>query len=369
MRLLYITNGINGAGGLERVLAIKTSYLADKLGYEVHILSLNEPQIQPFYEFSSNVQFHSCNVEGNIFQYFFAYRQGIYNVVKKIHPDVISVCDDGLKGFFIPLLLDKRIPKVYERHVSKVIEMNDSFSLIKRVSIQIKWRIMSYLAKYFDAFVVLTKGNLNEWDTLKNSVVIPNPLSFYPDNSSNLKSKKVIAVGKQGYQKGYDLLLKAWEKVVKNNSDWELEIYGKFEPKENLVELADELGIAKNVRFFSPTQQIEEKYLEVSIFVLSSRFEGFGMVLIEAMACGLPCVSFDCPHGPSDIINHMEDGLLVLNGDTEQLANALIDLIAYDEKRKFIGATAKENVKRYLPQHIMPIWDKLFRKLAHENSI
>ena len=368
MNLLYITNGINGAGGLERVLAVKASYLADELGYEVHILSLNEPQPQPFYGFSSKLQFHSCEVKGNPFEYIFSYIKSIKRIVDIIKPDIISVCDDGLKGFFTPMILGKNKPIIYERHVSKAIEMHEHFSWIKKGSIFLKWNLMSFLAKKFDAFVVLTNGNIQEWKHLKNLHVIPNPLSFYPNGSSTLQNKKVIAVGKQGYQKGYDLLLQAWQKATIDIEDWKLEIYGKIEPQEKLIELADQLGISESVAFFSPTQQIEEKYLDASLFVLSSRFEGFGMVLIEAMACGLPCVSFDCPHGPADIIRHEEDGILVKAEDVNALAASIIRLIQDEELRIKMGANAHENVKRYLSENVLPQWDTLFKRLIAEKQ-
>ena len=248
-------------------------------------------------------------------------------------------------------------------HVSKSIEMHEHFSYIKKKSIYVKWYLMSLLAKKFDTFVVLTNGNIEEWKDLKKLKVIPNPLSFYPVESSTLQNKKVIAVGKQGYQKGYDLLLQAWQKATINTQDWKLEIYGKTDPKEKLTELAIQLGISGKVVFFPPTQQIEEKYLEASIFVLSSRFEGFGMVLIEDMACGLPCVSFDCSHGPADIITHNQDGFLTENGNIENMANSIIQLMEDESLRIKMGVAAKQNVKRYLPEKIMPQWDDLFKSL------
>lgn len=369
MKLLYITNGINGSGGLERVLSIKASLLADQYDYKVHILVLNNAHTDPFYEFSHQIKFHSIKVGGNPINYFNSYKKGIQKKVDQIQPHIISVCDDGLKGFFLPIIIKTPAKWIYERHVSKAIEMQEHFSWIKKGSIFFKWKLMSFLAKKFDAFVVLTNGNIEEWKHLRNLHVIPNPLSFYPDKSSTLQNKKVIAVGKQGYQKGYDLLLQAWQKVNINSIDWKLEIYGKIEPQERLSKLAIQLGISDKVIFFPPTQQIEEKYLDASLFVLSSRFEGFGMVLIEAMACGLPCVSFDCPHGPADIITHGEDGLLVPNGNLEQLAEALIDVMEHEQKRQSMGAAAKEHVKRYLPEQIMPLWDTLFKKIVNENCL
>jgi glycosyltransferase involved in cell wall biosynthesis len=365
MKLLYITNGINGAGGLERVLSVKASYLVDVMGYEVHILRLNEGDVSSFYTFSPQIILHSIKVGGNSLQYTSAYLRGIIRTIKDINPDLISVCDDGLKAFFLPLVLGNRIPIVYERHVSKEIELNVDFFIWKKVWIRFKWKLMATLANRFSKFIVLTNGNKKEWPDLKNLAVIPNPTSFYPISSSYLVNKKVIAIGKQGYQKSYDRLLEAWHLVYQQHSDWELEIYGKIETEEKLEEQALKLGICEKISFYPPTQEIESKYLEASIYVMSSRFEGFGMVLIEAMACGVPCISFDCPHGPADIITDGVDGILVENGDVAGLANALIRLIENEELRKKMGTAAKGNVMRFLPETILPQWDTLFKELIH----
>jgi glycosyltransferase involved in cell wall biosynthesis len=362
MKLLYITNGINGAGGLERVLSIKASYLANNLGYEVHILSLNNGDTNPFYEFSTKIHFHDIKVKGNFINYFFTYLTGIKKVVKKINPNVILVCDDGLKGFFLPILLGKPCSMVYERHVSKNIEFRSQMNWFQRRIVHFKWFLMNNLATKFDRFVVLTEGNTKEWN-LKNLEVIPNPLSFYPNESSSLEHKKVIAIGKQSYQKGYDLLLQTWKQVHTIHPNWILEIYGKWDANQNLESLSNSLNLGESVRFFEPVKDIEKHLLESSIFVLSSRFEGFGMVLIEAMACGVPCVSFDCPYGPSDIIRDGEDGILVPNGDFTQLADSLKLLMDSEFKRTSMGKLAKENVKRYLPETVCEQWNLLFKSL------
>jgi len=362
MKILYITNGIGGAGGLERVLAIKASYLAEHKNHEVHILTLNQNPDTIFYEFSPKVIYHNIVVNGNPLRYILQYSRGMKSVVNKIKPDVISVCDDGLKGFFLPIILSKPCPMIYERHVSKIISLGPNPGFVKRMVSGFKFSLMNFLAKRYDRFVVLTNDNLPEWN-LNNAIVIPNPLSFYPQESSSLEDKKVLAVGKQGFQKGYDRLLKSWEIVNDKHPDWILEIYGKHDASEKLGELAKQLNIENSVRFFDPVKDIEKKYLETSIYVMSSRFEGFGMVLTEAMACGVPCISFNCPCGPSDIISHGTDGFLIENGDTEIFAKAIQTLIENDDLRKEMGQRAKENARRFLPEIIVGEWDTLFKSL------
>lgn len=360
IKLLYITNGIKDPSGLERVLSVKASYLADELGYEVHILTLNNNGAVPFYNFSDKIIHHDITVGGNPIQYFKSYLSGLKSKIKTIQPDIILVCDDGLKGFFLPLLLQKPCPMFYERHVSKVVELGEKPSFLKKIKVGAKFFLMKQLGKTFNKFVVLTEDNKKEWP-MNNVVVISNPLSFYPTEFSALSNKKVIAVGKHSLQKGYDRLLQSWVLVQQDFPDWQLEIYGKIDLKYNFEQLSKSLNIDKTVTFFPPVSDIQAKYLDSSIFVLSSRFEGFGMVLIEAMACGVPCVTFDCPYGPADIVAHQQDGLVVKNDDIPAFAQSIKQLIENENLRVEFGKAAKQNVKRFLPEVIMPQWDTLFR--------
>lgn len=363
MKLLYITNAINGSGGLERVLSVKAGYLAEKMGYEVHILTLNNGHEKPFYDFSKAIILHDVNVSGNPFSYIRSYLSGIKTTIRKVSPSVIIVCDDGLKAFFLPAILGTATPIVYERHVSKNIEIGMNFGIWKLIAARLKMKTMDVLAGSFSRFVVLTEGNRKEWKN-KNLQVIPNPLPFYPEESARLINKKVLAVGKQSYQKGYDRLLKSWQKVQQQNPGWQLEIYGKYDPLQQLEQLAERLGIAGTVHFFEPSADILTQYMESSVYVMSSRFEGFGMVLIEAMACGVPCVSFDCPYGPSDIITEGKDGFLAENGNTEDLAEKLNMLMEHPGLRSEMGLNAKANARRFLPGNIMEQWDELFKSIG-----
>lgn len=362
MKLLYITNGINGSGGLERVLAVKASLLAEEYAYEVHILVLNHQDENPFYAFSPKITFHSISVSGNPMKYISQYQKGIKTIVNQIQPNIISVCDDGLKGFFIPKIVKTEAKIIYERHVSKLIEAKENEGMYKQSWIKMKWFLMEQLAKQFSRFIVLTEGNKKEWTSLQNICVIPNPLPFQSDKISNHKNKIVICVGKISFQKGQDLLEKSWELVHKKHPEWELHWYGK----EN-IEFLNTRNLKNNIRYFLPERKIQEKYLDSSIYVMSSRFEGFGMVLIEAMEFGLPCVSFNCDYGPSDIIQNGVDGYLVEKENIEELADRLITLIEDEELRKQMGIRAKENVQRFNALEIVAQWDQLFQELVLNN--
>lgn len=359
MVLLYITNGINGSGGLERVLAVKASLLAEEYDYEVHVLVLNNQHQHPFYDFSSEIKFHSIEVGGNPLAYIRKYRCGIRNIVEKVRPDIISVCDDGLKGFFIPKIIKNDAIIIYERHVSKLIEAREGEGRVKGTWRKIKWFLMERLGKRFSSFVVLTEGNKNEWQRLDNIIVIPNPLPFESSEASTLENKIVICVGKISFQKGQDLLQKAWAGVHQKYPEWELHWYGKED-----LDFLDTRNLEHNIHYFRPEKDIQKKYLDASIYVMSSRFEGFGMVLIEAMEFGLPCVSFNCDYGPSDIIEDGVDGFLVEKENTEQLAEKLRLLIQDKELRKTMGAKAKDHVKRFNAQRIVEQWDTLFKELT-----
>ena len=222
--------------------------------------------------------------------------------------------------------------------------------------------------RHLDRFVVLTDEDKASWSEIKNVMVIHNPLSFKVQKISSHNTKRVIAVGRYTYQKGIDLLLRTWQKVEKQCPDWELAIFGDGD-KTPYEKMAVDLGIDLSRCFLNGrTDKIREEYAKSSIYVLSSRFEGFGMVLVEAMACGLSVVSFACPCGPRDIIKNGVDGFLVDNGDVEQLTQQLVLLMKDETKRLLTSDAAIQNVQRFQLEQIGEKWKNLFEDVVRDKN-
>ena len=252
-RLLYITNGITGAGGLERVLSVRTRLLAEKYGDEIHVLTLNEEGAEPFYGFFPGIRIHDVRMQGGPAARFLAWARGIRKAVREAAPDVIAVCDDGFKGFWIPLMVkDFRRPVVYERHVSRLIQAEGrKFPAL----MSMEFAAMRLLGGMFSRFVVLTPGNRKEWP-MDNVEVIPNPLPFYPDVPSSGQEKRVIAVGKISPQKNYGALLRAWKEVHGKFPEWRLDLFGAEKDGGELRKEIRAAGLEESFLPHPPTREI-----------------------------------------------------------------------------------------------------------------
>lgn len=379
-KIVYCTPALYMAGGVERVLTLKANYFAEELGYDITIILTEGYNLPAFYPLSDKVKLINlnigfeklweCSFVKKILVYLYKqylYKNKLKTELERIKPDItISLLRREIN--FLTKIHDGS-KKIGEIHVNKSnyrnFEENDSNIIKKLFSICWMKSLVAHL-KQLDKFVVLTNEDKAQWQGLRNIAVIPDPLSFKSEAKSQLTQKRVIAVGRYVYQKGFDLLLSAWSKIEDKCEGWELVIYGQGDraPYERII---DNLCIDRDrCHLCGKTNDIDREYLNSSIFVLSSRFEGFGMVLVEAMECGLPIVSFDCPCGPKDIITNGIDGVLVENGNVDVLAEKLLQLINSSEMRKKLSENAINKANDYSIEYIALRWKVLFDSLMSE---
>ena len=363
MKLVYITNTISGAGGIQRILAVKANYLVREKGYDLAIVVTNADDQPIYYDFHPSIEIITIKPDRSALSYYFSYKKLIKSALKKLNPDIVVMCDNGLKSFLLPRITRKKYPLVYEMHVSKHILVKPAGVIKRLFRKHFLYRYMAYWAAKYDKFVVLTSSAIQEWQ-LNNIEAIPNPLWFTPDMISTTGNKIAIAVGRYVYEKGYDRMLEAWKLISDKHPDWVLKIYGDTNGDSSIKTLAENLGIIQTIEFCNPKKDIKAAYTEASVHLLTSRYEGFGLVLIEAAACGVPSVAFDCPVGPKDIITNGKDGFLIEDGKITAFASAVEKLIENEELRQEMGKNAKQKANTYAIEPIMERWDKLFKSFV-----
>ena len=374
LKIVYVTPALYMAGGVERVLTLKANYFAEHFGYDITII-LTEGKGKPlFYPLSDKIKIVNLDINfEELWTCSFVKKVFVYLKKQRIFKKRLSEALMTLRPDITVSLLRREINfindipdgsrKIGELHINRANYRNfdaEEAGQLKRLFA--KWwsgRLLSHIRK-LDRLVVLTDKDRESWVELDDVVTIPDPLSLTPSSVSPLSEQRVVAVARYSHEKGIDLLLQAWSEVEKQNSGWRLDVFGDGDrrPYERLMAQLHINGA--HCQLHGRTNNVEHEYLKSSLFVLSSRFEGFGMVLTEAMACGLPVVSFDCPWGPRAIIRDGEDGLLAENGDTHALAQQLLRMMGDDRLRSQMAANAVKNVQRFSIAHIAVQWKALF---------
>jgi len=373
-RILYIYGGLYSPNGMSSMLSQKINYLAENTDYELYVVLTEHPEKPMFYQLSDKVRRKDLVVNFDdldtmpMFKKMFYYwakqrrfkkllsaymmelRADITVSITRREINFINQIKDGSKKIseihfartFYRQFNNKHLPQFVNRKISK-IWMN---SLINNL-------------KQLDCFVVLTNEDRKNWPELNNVKVIPNFISSVFDKKSELTNKKVIAVGRYSWQKGFDYLIDSWRMIYERHPDWALDIYGAGD-NVSFQKMADSFGLSDVIHCRQAVPNISEYYANSSIFVLSSRYEGLPLVIIEAMSAGLPVVSFTCPCGPRDIIENGVNGLLVENGNIHQLADRICYLIEHDNERLLMGKNASTSISKYYKERIMQKWIELF---------
>ena len=360
MRIMLAISSMT-VGGAERVAATLVNHWSAE-GHQVALITVASSDLD-FYALDQRV----TRVALDLNRSSTSWRDFLVDNFKRVRklraaihgfkPEVILSFMDTTNVRVLLASLGTGIPVIVEEHIDPT---QHSLGRIVRF-------LRRVLYKHACAVVVLTPGIARWASSFVRSEaihVIPNPISQQFCKSGQLEpardGHRVIAIGRLEAQKGFDMLLRAFAQNAQEHPGWSLMIIGDGRERDRLQALAVALQIGERVRWKRAVKEPEKELRRSDLFVLSSRYEGFPMVLLEAMACGLPVVSFDCPSGPREIIHDGEDGLLVPPNEIDALAGAMSHLMSVDEERKRLGERAKRIVERFGLPKIADMWTTVF---------
>lgn len=376
MKIAYCIAGTRHSGGMERVLANKANYLV-KQGYEVVIITTDQRDAPSFFPLNKKIKCYDLgiNYEENNGRSFFnklihypgkqrKHKKRLTDLLKKEKPDItISMFCNDIS--FMPHIKDGS-KKILEIHFSKYKRIQYGRKGLWKLADRWLSRQDEKWVRRFDKFVVLTEEDRRYWGNLHNITVIPNARTFTPSQTADMENKKVIAVGRYTYQKGFERLIEAWHLIIPDFPDWRLEIVGDGEQRAMLKEMTARYGIENSVVLVPANNEIEKHYLSSSVYAMTSRYEGLPMVLLEAQAFGLPIISFNCKCGPSDIVDNGKNGFLVEESDIPAFASQLRKVMADIELRKKMSRNALETSKKFSVEPVMSHWMQLFKSLTEK---
>lgn len=362
MRITLVISSLQ-RGGAERVMSIMANYWIAQ-GHDVTLLTIDPLELDTF-ELHPGIKRLALGLSGKSETAWQGFKNNIprilrlRKVISELRPDVaISFMDRqnvmtvmATFGLPIPLIISERVDPRYEK-------------------INFYWNWARRLVYRFADALVIQAESIRPWTrgiiSADRVHVIPNPVHLQPIERNPEPDKIIVGMGRLVYQKGFDLLLNAFARCTQKYPDWRLVILGEGPERDHLKRLILELSLKEKVELPGVTMNPVVVLQKASLFVLSSRWEGFPNALLEAMACGLPVISFDCPSGPSEIIRHEVDGLLVPLEKAEALTEAMLLLMENEDKRNQLGAKAVEVHERFALDKIMGQWEVLCQQVSHK---
>jgi len=358
MKIGFLIRNLENGGGTERVTSVLASRLAED-GYDTSIISCRDG-LSCKYRLSDKIKLISLNGERE--SNFFVRKLKTYSNLKKVvsqqNLDILVVVDVGL------FLYCKGLPASCKYIAWEHFNYYINKGILRRIA-------RNYAVHNADCLVVLGKNDYNNYVTHYKNIqrieYIYNASEMDFSSNADIDSHKMIAVGRLDYQKGFDMLIDAWGRIEKEIPDWSMEIYGEGSDKEELQSKIDNLHL-QHIKLMGYSKNIKEKMLESSVFVLSSRYEGFVLVLIEALALALPIVSFDCKEGPAELIQNGENGFLIEPDNVEKLADGMQKLALDRDKRLLFASNARKGLDRFELDSVVEKWEKLFDTLVKEKQ-
>jgi amylovoran biosynthesis glycosyltransferase AmsD len=360
MHITFLVHDIHFGGGGERVTTNMANHFALNGDY-VTIVSLSIRKMQNVFTLDDRVivEYLNINLETGL------------KLVRKIE-SVFAVrryfkkvkCPTFLLGTgTYPTLLIALLP--YSNHLIRIGCQHSSYTSVKHIWAILRWLFFHRL----NGIVSLTEYDVQRLKKLnKNVCVIPNSISFFPDNPAELQNKIILSIGRIDFLKGYDILMEVFSRFCQVNKDWKLRIIGDGPLQESIKNIIIAKRLTERISIIPYSNKIVEEYMNASVYIMTSRSEGLPMVLLEAQTCGLPIISFNCETGPIDIINNGIDGYIIDNYDVDSMCMNLTELCIDFDKRKKFGQNARANVKKFFPDQIFPKWETFFNLLQSQKK-
>lgn len=370
MRIVFSTDQIYLHGGIEKVMAEKANYFADVLGYTVFILTTEQKNNPPRYPLSKKITlidigvnyvraksyFHPVNLR-KIPTHYSRY----ISQIEQINPDCIISCNYAFDFYWLPFTFVS-VPKLKEFHSSRYFE-NEIRKKTKGFG-KLKYKLNDFIESKFTRLVLLNPDEVSFYHS-SNTVVIPNPITCTIQPTVENRAKRVIAAGRVAPVKRFDLMIQAWQKVVLHSPDWQLVIFGDGEPDyvHYLQQLIVDGNLEQSVFLQSATQHLQSEFLQSSFYLMTSKTECYPMVLLEAMCCGLPIVTYDSPTGPRHIVTDESDGFVVPYDNETVLVEKIVFLTQNESYRQEMGKKAVQKAASFSVEKVMVQWESLFNEL------
>lgn len=376
MKIVYCVPSMYRLGGIERIIARKANYFVNN-GLDVSIITTDQNGRSFYFEVDARVKHYDLRINyeknknrkflGKIFYFMYnkyLHKKRLKKLLLQLNADIVISTFFNEMGI-LPQINDGS-KKIVEFHFSRYMFcLNRRKGILGIIDDCLMNGYIKTLKKY-TRFVVLSEEDACSWKELNNVEVIYNICPIDIKSKSKLNNNRVISVGRYESQKGFNMLIKAWAKVSEKVKGWELHIVGEGSLRNVLQKQINDYGLANSIFLDGASIDICRDYLESSIAVFTSNYEGFSLALVEAETAGLPIVSFNTPCGPKDIINDGINGFLIDNGDIDRVAEKIQLLINDFELRKKMGLKALENSKMFTEGKIMPQWIALFRHVLKE---
>lgn len=368
MKIVYSTDQVYLHGGIEKMLAQKLNYLVSIHNVEVHLITTEQKEKPYCYPISDKVIHHDLGINYVRTKSYFSpvnfkkvpkHIKKLKNKLNDIKPNVLIVCNFSFDFYFIPFI-NSEIKTIKEFHSSRYYYIKElaNATVFNKLLFKINNRIEK---KY--SHIVLLNDDEKKYYSSNNLEVIPNAICGIKLKSGVERKKIIIAAGRIAKVKQFDHLIKIWNLLYEKFPTWIVHIYGEGDEvlSNELQTIINELEV-QNIYLKGATSSLNKKMQEASIYALTSATECFPMVLLESLANGLPIISYNCPHGPRNIISNNNDGVLVETNNIPNFSKELSDLIKNDEKRTLMEKKAIENIKRFSEQVVMKKWIQLFNE-------